>query len=357
MQPLLEIFKASKAFTTPEGGVVKALDDVSLTVTSSEFVTLLGPSGCGKTTLLRTISGFESLDGGDIAVNGKVVTDLPAHKRPVNTVFQKYALFPHLNVARNVSYALDIQKVPKAEIRSRVGELLEMVGLSGMERRKISQLSGGQQQRVALARSLIARPKLLLLDEPLSALDKNLRQKMQHELKSLQADLGIGFIFVTHDQEEALTMSDRIAVLAHGRIQQLGSPETLYRRPQNLFVADFLGESNLLPVSVASGQARLSGAQAFACETADGPATLLIRPETLTLRKPEGDHITFEGHISQMFYEGKDWRIDVDTSEFGVLKVVLRAGDGTPSVKAPITLYAASDALHVINETAEGGRP
>ena len=351
MQPLLEIFKASKSFTSPEGGTVTALNDVSLKVATSEFVTLLGPSGCGKTTMLRTISGFETLDAGDIAVDGTVVTDLPAHKRPVNTVFQKYALFPHLNVARNVGYALEISGTSKAETRQRVGELLEMVGLAGLENRKISQLSGGQQQRVALARALVARPKLLLLDEPLSALDRNLRQKMQHELKTLQSELGIGFVFVTHDQEEALTMSDRIAVLAHGQIQQLGKPEELYRRPKNLFIADFLGESNLIPVQIKSQRAILPDGQSIPCDEAEGPATLLIRPETLSRRPSERPSIQISGQIRQVFYEGKDWQVKVETEAFGALQILLRTGSGTPQIGDAITLNAAEDNLHLIPET------
>ncbi|MCB1331878.1 MAG: ATP-binding cassette domain-containing protein, partial [Maritimibacter sp.] len=222
MSTPLEIFGARKSFRTPEGGTITALDDVSLKLASAEFVTLLGPSGCGKTTLLRTISGFETLDAGEIVIDGAAVTQMPAHRRPVNTVFQRYALFNHMNVARNVGYALEIAGQDKATIAARVGEMLDLVGLSGLEKRSVSQLSGGQQQRVALARALAGKPKLLLLDEPLSALDKNLRQKMQQELKTIQRELGIGFVFVTHDQDEALTMSDRIAVLAHGEIQQIG---------------------------------------------------------------------------------------------------------------------------------------
>ena len=240
MQPLLEIFKASKSYRTPEGGTVTALDDVSLKVSSSEFLTLLGPSGCGKTTMLRTVSGFESLDEGDIAVDGVVITDEPAYRRPVNTVFQTYALFPHLNVGRNVAYSLEVAGTDSKEIARRVGATLELVGLTGLEKRNISQLSGGQQQRVALARALVAKPKLLLLDEPLSALDKNLRQKMQKELKNLQAELGIGFIFVTHDQEEALTMSDRIAVMYLGRIVELAQSRTLFASPEHPYTRSLI---------------------------------------------------------------------------------------------------------------------
>lgn len=329
-----------------------ALNDVSLKVASSEFLTLLGPSGCGKTTLLRVISGFETLDGGDVAVDGSVITDLPAYKRPVNTVFQRYALFPHLNVGRNVAYALEIAGTDAKEITSRVGSILELVGLSGLEKRKISQLSGGQQQRVALARALVARPKLLLLDEPLSALDKNLRQKMQQELKNLQAELGIGFIFVTHDQEEALTMSDRIAVLANGRIQQLGNPEDLYRRPANLFTANFLGESNLLPVEISSGTARLADGQSVPTDLAPGSATLMIRPEALTVEKVHDSSLSFSGWLKESYYSGTDYLIEFESAAHGRLRALVRAAGQVLEPGSEVTLHAASDQLHLIAEQA-----
>ncbi|MFP6729141.1 MAG: ATP-binding cassette domain-containing protein, partial [Alphaproteobacteria bacterium] len=211
--PIVEVREAVKSFATPEGGAVTALDGVSLKVELREFVTLLGPSGCGKTTLLRVISGLEELDAGEVLIAGEPMTDVPPHRRPVNTVFQNYALFPHLSVGDNVGYGLDVAGVPRRDRNTRVGETLELIGMTGFERRKPDQLSGGQRQRVALARAIINRPSLLLLDEPLSALDRNLRQSMQLELKSLQHDLGICFLFVTHDQEEALTMSDKVVVL------------------------------------------------------------------------------------------------------------------------------------------------
>ena len=244
-ESIVRLAGATKTYPLPEGGTVTALDRVNLDVARNEFLTLLGPSGCGKTTLLHAISGFVELDDGRIWVDGEDVTGTPPHHRPVNTVFQNYALFPHMTVGDNVGYALDIARVEKAERNQRVGAALELVGLTGLENRKPRQLSGGQQQRVALARAIIARPKLLLLDEPLSALDRNLRQAMQIELKTLQAELGISFIFVTHDQEEALTMSDRVAVLNKGVIQQIDRPRDAYNRPVNTFVARFLGASNL----------------------------------------------------------------------------------------------------------------
>ena len=348
----LEIINACKVFRTPEGGTMTALDGVSLKLASAEFVTLLGPSGCGKTTLLRTISGFETLDDGDVLIDGAAVTQLPAHRRPVNTVFQRYALFGHMSVARNVGYALEIAGRDRREIDSRVGEMLDLVGLSGMGQRRISQLSGGQQQRVALARALAGKPKLLLLDEPLSALDKNLRQKMQQELKAIQRELGIGFVFVTHDQEEALTMSDRIAVLAHGRIQQIGAPSVLYQSPANLFTAEFLGESNLLPVTLEGGHARLSDGQGFACAHAPGRATLLLRPEALALTAPEGPALRFSGTLRETYYTGKDHQIALETPGFGTIRALLRTGGTLPEPGSPLTLHAPATGLHLIDEVA-----
>ena len=348
----LEIIDARKTFRTPEGGSMTALDRISLRLASAEFVTLLGPSGCGKTTLLRTISGFETLDAGEVLIDGAAVTQMPAHRRPVNTVFQRYALFGHMSVARNVGYALEIAGRDKREIRARVGEMLELVGLAGMEKRSIQQLSGGQQQRVALARALAAKPKLLLLDEPLSALDKNLRQKMQQELKALQRELGIGFIFVTHDQEEALTMSDRIAVLAHGQIQQIGAPTELYQTPANLFTADFLGESNLLPVTVTGGSASLSDGQGFATSHAPGAATLLLRPEALSVTPPEGHALRFTGIIRETYYTGTDHQIALETTAHGTLHALLRSSSALPGVGSEMTLYAAAHGLHLIDEVA-----
>ncbi len=247
MAPLLEIREARRTFITPKGGHLAALDGINLDVGANEFVTLLGPSGCGKTTLLRPISGFESLDSGSMKLDGADLTTLPPFRRPVNTVFQSYALFGHMTVARNVGYALEVAGLGKAAREAQVAEALEKVGLAGMGARRPSQLSGGQRQRVALARSIIAKPRLLLLDEPLSALDRNLRQQMQLELKTLQHSLGIAFVFVTQDQEEALTMSDRIVVMKSGHIQQIGTQREIYRHPKNRFVAEFIGETTFSP--------------------------------------------------------------------------------------------------------------
>ena len=222
------------------------LDNINLYINDSEFLTLLGPSGCVKTTTLRIIGGFTTPTSGDVTFDGVRINDVPPHKRQINTVFQKYALFPHLDVFENIAFGLRIAKVPEGEIRQRVTEMLEVVSLKGFDRRRIDQLSGGQQQRVAIARALVNRPKVLLLDEPLGALDLRLRKDMQNELKRIQQQMGITFIYVTHDQEEALTMSDTVVVMDKGRIQQIGTPEDIYNEPKNAFVADFIGESNIL---------------------------------------------------------------------------------------------------------------
>nr|WP_232843634.1 ABC transporter ATP-binding protein [Rhodobacter amnigenus] len=260
------------------------MDDVSIQIRKGEFFTLLGPSGCGKTTLLRLIAGFEMPTSGTILLDGADITDLPPNRRPVNTVFQSYALFPHLTVAENIGFGLTMQGRPKAEVKARVAEMLALVKLEAMAGRKVSQLSGGQQQRVALARALAPQPKVLLLDEPLSALDLKLRKEMQVELKRLQTETGITFIFVTHDQEEALTMSDRIGVMSAGKLQQVGSPRDIYTRPVNRFVASFIGETNFLPATVVSGGVRLSTGDVVAVETAaQGAVTLAVRPEQVRI--------------------------------------------------------------------------
>ena len=288
----VEVRNAVKAFGQGEAAV-RALDDVSITIRKGEFFTLLGPSGCGKTTLLRLIAGFETPTSGRILLEGQDLTNLPPNKRPVNTVFQSYALFPHLSVAQNVGFGLEMQGRPQAEVRATVERMLALVKLEPLASRRTSQLSGGQQQRVALARALAPQPKVLLLDEPLSALDKKMREQMQVELIRLQRQVGITFILVTHDQEEALVMSDRIAVMFEGEIGQLADPETLYRRPNSKRVAEFIGKMNLLDGEVtAAGGDKISfdvaglGAGEIGREQAPGGVkigrTLFgIRPETL----------------------------------------------------------------------------
>lgn len=239
---IIELRHISKVYS--DNGF-KAVDDFNLEVKRGEFVTFLGPSGCGKTTTLRMIAGFEMPTSGEILLNGEDISQLPANKRPINTVFQRYALFPHMNIYDNIAFGLKLKKLPKEEIRKKVKRVLDIVDLEGFENRKISTLSGGQQQRIAIARALVNEPEILMLDEPLGALDLKMRQEMQLELKHMHDELGITFIYVTHDQEEALTMSDKIVVLSEGRIQQIGTPEDIYNEPQNAFVADFIGESNI----------------------------------------------------------------------------------------------------------------
>ena len=259
-QPIIELKHIKKCYTKD----VPVIYDFNLTINEGEFVTFLGPSGCGKTTILRMLAGFETPTSGEILFNGKDISELPPNERKFNTVFQKYALFPHLNIYDNISFGLKEKKVPKNEIKKKVKRVLEIVDLEGFEKRKIDSLSGGQQQRIAIARAIVNEPRILLLDEPLSALDYKMRQEMQIELKNMHKELGITFIFVTHDQEEALMMSDKIVVMSKGQIQQVGTPEEIYNKPQNAFVADFIGESNIFdgmknnnPVSIAFFHAEL----------------------------------------------------------------------------------------------------
>ncbi len=296
--PLLEVSGVSRDF-----GDVKALDDVSLTIGDNEFFALLGPSGCGKTTLLRSIAGFEYPDRGSITLAGQDLLALPPERRPINLMFQSYALFPHLNVARNIAYGLKQDKLPKAEIESRVDEVLQTVGLTQLAKRRPAQLSGGQRQRVALARAIVKRPRLLLLDEPLSALDRKVRGDMQIELKRLQTEVGITFVVVTHDQEEAMTMADRIAVMSDGRVQQIAAPVDLYNRPANLFVADFIGTSNLIEgTSSAEGFESVYGRLPQTSASVAGPAVLVIRPENA--RIVSADAAAVRGEVAGVSYQG-----------------------------------------------------
>lgn len=303
-------------------GDFTALQRISLGIRDNEFFTLLGPSGCGKTTLLRMIAGFEDVTEGAIFLYGEEIEDLPPHQRPVNTVFQNYALFPHMTVTENVSFGLEMRGASKADARTRAGEMLELVQLTQFAARKPSQLSGGQQQRVALARALAPAPKVLLLDEPLSALDLKLRKAMQIELKHIQRETGITFIFVTHDQEEALTMSDRIAVMSAGEMQQLGDPRDIYETPRNMFVADFIGDTNLLDVSVegiTAGRAtcKLSGGHTLTCDAVDGVNTganvhLSVRPERLFLSDKPTEAESLQGTVVENIFIGTDISTIVD---------------------------------------------
>ncbi|ABG33571.1 spermidine/putrescine ABC transporter ATP-binding protein [Roseobacter denitrificans] len=297
-------------------GDFTALKTISLSIRDNEFFTLLGPSGCGKTTLLRMIAGFEDVTEGEIFLYGEEIEDLPPNRRPVNTVFQNYALFPHMDVMENVGFGLEMLGKPKAQARARAGEILELVQLSQFANRKPSQLSGGQQQRVALARALAPQPKVLLLDEPLSALDLKLRKAMQLELKHLQRETGITFIFVTHDQDEALTMSDRIAVMSAGELQQLGDARDIYEKPANRFVADFIGETNLFEVTIKSRDgtrvlcAFLNGLT-LTCDAVAGMDVgdrvhMSIRPERIKLRSSKVETENFQAQVVENIYAGTD---------------------------------------------------
>lgn len=332
---LLQIGAAVRNFRTPEGNVVTALDEVDLVVRANEFLTLLGPSGCGKTTLLRAIAGFEDLDRGDIRLDGSSLAGVPAYRRPFNTVFQSYALFPHLDVADNVGYGLDVKKLARSERDARVTDALALVGLEGYGRRKPKQLSGGQQQRVALARALVNRPRLLLLDEPLSALDRNLRQAMQIELKNLQHEVGISFLVVTHDQEEALVMSDRIAVMNGGRIQQVGTPGEIYDTPANRFVAGFIGVSNVYAGNVERHEgARClvrtdGGIDLWARSGACTPGTrvdFMIRPEQFSLEaRPEASiRPTLEATVERLVFIGADLQVHARLADGSAVKALVR---------------------------------
>lgn len=282
----LEISNVSKSFRDPKGLEVKALDEVTLTIPTGEFVVLLGPSGCGKTTLLRSIAGFEKIDAGFINLGGKKIDLLPPNQRPVNTVFQSYALFPHMSVAENIAFGLENEKLGKNEIKSRVSEFLELVEMTELADRKPSQMSGGQQQRAALARALAKKPKVLLLDEPLAALDLKLRKSMQYELKRIHRATGTTFLFVTHDQNEAMALADRIAVFNNGQLQQVGAPIEIYTAPKTAFVANFIGESTLLSGTMTSGNFEGDGLKISGLSSAiasDGQVKLFIRPEAFSI--------------------------------------------------------------------------
>ncbi len=294
------------------------LRGISLDIKSREFVTLLGPSGCGKTTTLRIIGGFEQPDSGDVFFEGKRLNDVPPYRREINTVFQRYALFPHLNVAENIAFGLHIKKMNAAEIKRKTREMLSLVGLSGFETRDVTSLSGGQQQRVAIARALVCEPRVLLLDEPLGALDLKLRKDMQIELKRIQQRTGITFIYVTHDQEEALTMSDRIVVMNHGVIQQVGSPTDIYNEPENAFVADFIGESNIIDgVMLEDRRVSFCGREFECVDSGFGtntPVDVVIRPEDLRLVYA-GDGL-LQGVVESIVFKGVHYEMMVRTEHF-----------------------------------------
>ncbi|MFZ5351632.1 MAG: spermidine/putrescine ABC transporter ATP-binding protein [Bacillota bacterium] len=313
MAKLIETRNLTKKF-----GEDIVVDNLNLWVKKNEFLTLLGPSGCGKTTTLRMIGGFEYPTSGEIVFNGEIINHVPPYKRQINTVFQKYALFPHLDVYENIAFGLRLKKTTEDEIKKKVSRMLELVNLKNFEKRKISSLSGGQQQRIAIARALVNEPEVLLLDEPLGALDLKLRKEMQIELKAMQKELGITFIYVTHDQEEALTMSDKILVMKEGIIQQIGSPTDIYNEPVNAFVADFIGESNIIDgIMTDDYKVVIKGIQ-FACVDKgfekDEHVDVVIRPEDINLTAPDDSHIV--GEVQSVTFKGVHYEMMIRTNGF-----------------------------------------
>ncbi len=348
MKKIIELKNISKAF---DGETV--LDNISLDIYDNEFITLLGPSGCGKTTTLRLIGGFEYPDNGDIVFMGKKINDTPPHKRNVNTVFQKYALFPHLNVFENVAFPLRERKAPKAEIKEKVEQMLSLVMLSGFAHRSVTSLSGGQQQRVAIARALINHPQVLLLDEPLGALDLKLRKDMQQELKKIQKSTGITFIFVTHDQEEAMSMSDTIVVMSEGKIQQIGTPQDIYNEPVNAFVADFIGESNIIDgVMLEDRKVKFAG-HTFEClDTGfdkNEPVDVVIRPEDVDIVAQDKGMLC--GIVTSVTFMGVHYEIIVDIKGF---KWMIQTTD-CAEVDEKIGIYLEPDAIHIMKKSKYSG--
>ena len=346
---VIELKNITKTF---DGETV--LDGIDLDIHDKEFVTFLGPSGCGKTTTLRIIAGFETPDSGDVYFSGKKINDVPPYKRNVNTVFQKYALFPHLNVYENIAFGLRLHSKDEQEISTRVKEMLKLVNLSGFERRDVNSLSGGQQQRVAIARALINRPKILLLDEPLGALDLKLRKDMQNELKNIQVQTGITFIYVTHDQEEALSMSDVIVVMNEGVIQQIGTPTDIYNEPVNAFVADFIGESNILDgVMLEDYKAKFSN-QTFVClDKGFAPnekVDIVVRPEDVDVVPEEKGML--RGVVTSVTFKGVHYEIIVDIGGF---KWMIQTTDFVAQDER-IGLYIEPDAIHVMKKSKYSGQ-
>jgi len=345
-----------------------AVDDLNLELAQGEFFTLLGPSGCGKTTTLRMIAGFERPTSGEVRIEGEDVAQLPPHKRPTNTVFQSYALFPHLSVKDNVAFGLKRKKLSKEEIQQRVSAELERVGLAAEGNRRPSQLSGGMQQRVALARALVNLPKVLLLDEPLGALDLKLRKELQVELKRIQRDVGITFVYVTHDQEEALTMSDRIAVMNRGRVEQVAAPEEVYNRPATTFVAGFIGVSNLMPATVTdSHEVKLDQGQTIATEThgfsPGDRCHAVVRPEKLRVELGQNgqgdDQARVEGVVASSLYLGTSTQIAVDLGEGTRMTVLVPNADEAERQRLPgggarVGLSWEPEHMHLVRESPEG---
>ena len=347
-----ELIRLSDLFMQFDDDII--LDHINLYINDQEFLTLLGPSGCGKTTTLRIIGGFQTPTSGDVFFDGQRINVVPPHKRKINTVFQKYALFTHMNIFDNVAFGLRIAKVPEADIRRRVDEALALVNLSGYGKRSVHSLSGGQQQRVAIARAIVNRPQVLLLDEPLGALDLKLRKDMQVELKRIQQQVGITFIYVTHDQEEALTMSDTIVVMDKGNIQQIGSPTDIYNEPKNAFVADFIGESNIIDgIMLADGVVKMYGKK-FPCVdkgfAPNEPVDVVIRPEDIDIVPPAEGQIT--GTVTDVTFKGVHYDIIVDFSGF---KWLIQTTDLSP-VGSRIGVKIDPDGFHIMKKSAYSGR-
>ncbi len=349
MRKIIELKQISKSFDGE-----KVLDNISLDIRDNEFITLLGPSGCGKTTTLRLIGGFEHADEGEILFMGKSIKDVPPHKRNINTVFQKYALFPHLNVFENVAFPLRERKLPKAEIEEKVQTMLDLVMLSHFANRKVTSLSGGQQQRVAIARALVNHPQVLLLDEPLGALDLKLRKDMQQELKKIQKSTGITFIFITHDQEEALSMSDTIVVMSEGKIQQIGSPADIYNEPVNAFVADFIGESNIIDGVMLENYSVSFSGHTFRCLDrgfAQGePVDVVVRPEDVDI-VPVGEGM-LSGLVTSVTFMGVHNEIIVDIGGF---KWMIQTTKSV-CVDQPIGISLEPDAIHIMKKSEYSGK-
>lgn len=343
---IIELNEITKVY-----GQNTVLDKLSLNIKKNEFLTLLGPSGCGKTTTLKIIAGFETADSGTVLFDGSNITDLPPYKRKLNTVFQKYALFPHMNIYENIAFGLKIKKLPKSEIDTKVKEMLKLVSLDGFEKRSVDSLSGGQQQRVAIARALVNEPEVLLLDEPLGALDLKLRKEMQLELKKIQKRLGITFIFVTHDQEEALTMSDTIIVMNKGVIQQMGTPEDIYNEPANAFVADFIGESNILDGIMNEDFKVTFSNRTFECvDKGFAPSEdieVVVRPEDIEITTAEKGMLT--GKVTSVIFKGVHYEIEVEENNHKwIIHNIKNA-----KVGSTVGLNIEPEAIHIMRKVTE----
>ena len=347
-QPFIDLQHISKSF---DGELV--LDDLNLSIRENSFVTLLGPSGCGKTTTLRILGGFTTPDTGKVIVGGQDISMIPPNKRPLNTVFQKYALFPHMNIAENIAFGLKIKNKPKSYIDDKIKYALKLVNLPGYEKRTVDSLSGGQQQRIAIARAIVNEPRVLLLDEPLGALDLKLRQDMQYELIRLKNELGITFIYVTHDQEEALTMSDTIVVMNQGYIQQMGSPEQIYNEPENAFVADFIGESNIIPAVMPEDYKVRFDDITFDCVDfgfkENEPVDVVIRPEDVDIVPEEQGQL--KGTVTSVTFKGMQYDIIVDFYGF---KWLIQTTDLSP-VGSRIGIKIDPDGFHVMKKSHYSG--